>query len=33
VPAGKKLPPHRKGSNSVPDRGHSARRPKPRRGQ
>ncbi len=33
VPAGDHLSPQRKNSNSVPDRGHSARRPRPRRGQ
>jgi hypothetical protein len=33
VPAGKHPSSQRKGSASVPDRGHSARRPRPRRGQ
>jgi hypothetical protein len=33
VPAGNRPSPQRKESNSVPDRGHSARRPRPRRGQ
>jgi hypothetical protein len=33
VPAGKNPAPQRKESNSIPDRGHSARRPRPRRGQ
>jgi hypothetical protein len=33
VPAGKNPSPQRKEANSVPDRGHSVRRPRPRRGQ
>jgi hypothetical protein len=33
VPAGGHLSPQRKKSNSFPDRGHSAKRPRPRRGQ